>query len=484
MDRTITYVGAVPSVRDQLNPQRSTMIALGYILQMMLGTETVVDGFACTPAASGVGITLAPGTITQFTVVDQSSFGTLTADSDPLVKMGVNTESTTLDLSVPTTAGYSQNYLVEALFLEQDVDPLVLQFYNPANPAQPFSGPGGGEASVNTTRAQTVSLQVKAGVAASAGTQATPAVDAGWTGLYVVTVNAGAVNIVQSNISVYPSAPFLPNKLTGLRKPVIGGTLNFYISPLGSDLALGTTALTPLATIQQALTIAAEQYDLSASTITINLANGTYNGFSLAGTSISTPVSIVGNLTVPGNVVIQGVNLSAVTATKSSNLTINGVHLTATGTSASYYNVGSCIVCTTDAGVLIGPQVEFGIAGTSHIDCWTGGSVSVETLGPNEASGYKIVGGASQHISCNSGGYVAIADAPFTLTGTPNFSGAFIVCSNGLVAAYGSTFTGAATGTRYSVSLGGVIDTAGGGPNYLPGSVAGYADTATCGVYA
>jgi len=39
--------------------------------------------------------------------------------------------------------------------------------------------------------------------------------------------------------------------------------------------------------------------------------------------------------------------------------------------------------------------------------------------------------------------------------------------------AYGASFTGGATGQRYSVSANAVIDTAGSGPNFFPGNAAG-----------
>jgi hypothetical protein len=62
-----------------------------------------------------------------------------------------------------------------------------------------------------------VQLQVKPGAAAPAGTQTTPAVDTGWVGLYVITVNYGQTAINSSNIATLPAAPFLNYKLPALR---------------------------------------------------------------------------------------------------------------------------------------------------------------------------------------------------------------------------------------------------------------------------
>jgi hypothetical protein len=141
--------------------------------------------------------------------VDASSFGSLLADSSPLVKIGTNLSPTSFTLTAPVTSGQSVNYLIEASLVEQDNTPVVLPYYNAANPAQPFSGPGNTGTPQNTKRAQIVSLQLKAGTAANTGTQATPAVDIGWTGLYVITVNFGQVTITAPSITKFANAPFL-----------------------------------------------------------------------------------------------------------------------------------------------------------------------------------------------------------------------------------------------------------------------------------
>lgn len=51
---------------------------------------------------------------------------------------------------------------------------------------------------------------MKAGVAATTGTQITPTPDTGCTGLYVITVAQGATTVTAGNIATYANAPFLP----------------------------------------------------------------------------------------------------------------------------------------------------------------------------------------------------------------------------------------------------------------------------------
>lgn len=71
-----------------------------------------------------------------------------------------------------------------------------------------------------------------------------------------------------------------------------------------------------------------------------------------------------------------------------------------------------------------------------------------------------------------------------TLTATHNFAVSFAYAEqNSVMVVGGNTFSGAATGTRYTILTGGVISTNGGGPNYLPGNSPGVGGTATGGGY-
>ncbi len=218
MDRTIVYPGAIPLDTDLLTLNRNTMVALGYLAQATLGTSTVVDGLACTPTVpSSMSVTVGPGSITAFTVVDQLAYGSLPADAaDPLVKMGVNLTPTTFTLTAPATSGQAIDYLIEAAFGESDADPAVLPYYNAANPAQPFAGANNSGAAQNTARIARVQLQLKPGTPANAGAQTAPAVDQGWVGLYVITVNYGQTVIPAGNITPLPGAPFVSFKLPQL----------------------------------------------------------------------------------------------------------------------------------------------------------------------------------------------------------------------------------------------------------------------------
>jgi hypothetical protein len=240
MDRNLVYPGSIPLDTDLLALNRNTMVALGYLAQAILGTSVLVDGLACVPTVpASLAITVGAGSITQLSVVDTLAYGSLPADTvDPLLKMGVNLQPTSFTLAAPTTSGQSVNYLIQAALQEADTNPIVLPYYNAANPTQPYSGPTNSGVAQNTQRIQRVQLQLKAGAAASTGTQLAPPIDNGWVGLYVITVSYGQSAITAGGISTLPSAPFLTWKLPTLRPGFASGVQTFtgsgsFVVPAG-----------------------------------------------------------------------------------------------------------------------------------------------------------------------------------------------------------------------------------------------------------
>ena len=231
MDRNLVYPGSIPLDSDLLSTNRNMMVAIGYLAQAVLGSRTLVDGLACNPTTpASLTVTIGPGSITQLNVVDSLAFGSLPADSEPLVKMGINLASTSFTLVSPSTSGTSVNYLIQAALQESDTNPVVLPYYNAANPAQPYTGPGNTGVAQNTARIQRVQLQMKAGAAAPTGSQATPPVDNGWSGLYVITITYGKTTITPANLVTLPTAPFSPFKLPDLRPGFASGVLSITSS--------------------------------------------------------------------------------------------------------------------------------------------------------------------------------------------------------------------------------------------------------------
>jgi hypothetical protein len=241
MDRNIIYPGSIPLDTDLLSANRNNMIALGFLAQAVLGTNTVADGLACQPTSpASMSVVVGPGSITQLSPVDTFAYGSIPADSINLImKMGINAAPTTFELTAPSSVGQSINYIVEASFQETDGIPVVLPYYNAANPAQSFSGPSNSGSPQNTLRTQRVQLQLKQGLPGSTGSQTTPAADSGWIGLYQITVSYAQTLVSAANITVLPTAPFLLWKLPSLRPGFGSGVQSFtssgnFVVPTGA----------------------------------------------------------------------------------------------------------------------------------------------------------------------------------------------------------------------------------------------------------
>lgn len=212
MDRLMVYPGAIPLDTDVLSVERNVMKALGWLTQATFGTSTGVVGMPCNPTVpASMTVNVGPGAIWAQAQVDQMPFGSLPADASPLMKMGIlpNAAGTSFTLTAPSVSGQSVTYLIEAAFEEADETPVVLPYVNPNNPVQPFTGPDNAGTPQNTVRAQLVDVQLKAGVAANTGTQVAPNVDAGYVGLYLITVNYGQTAITGPDIAEYGNAPFV-----------------------------------------------------------------------------------------------------------------------------------------------------------------------------------------------------------------------------------------------------------------------------------
>jgi hypothetical protein len=215
MDRVMVYPGAIPLETDILNAEKNAYMGLAKLAAALFGTSALVNGLACTQnSPASLTVLIGPGEFYSLQNVDGTAYSSLAADTThQIVKQGVLLNTAQLSCPAPGTPGYSINYLIEAEFVETDTNAVVLPYYNASNPAQAYSGPGGAGTANNTLRQDTISLVAKAGVAATTGTQTTPAPDSGYTGLWVVTVANGQSTITSANIAAASGAPFLTETL-------------------------------------------------------------------------------------------------------------------------------------------------------------------------------------------------------------------------------------------------------------------------------
>ena len=205
MDRVSIWPGQIPLDTDFLAMQRYAMEALGRLAWAALGSDVVAHGLACTQQATpNMSVLVGAGSLYVSGPVDQTAHASLAPDTThQVILQGILRDAITIPLTAPATVGQSINYLIQAGVSVSDTDSLNIPFYNASNPSQPFT------ASRSKRRSIALPVNAKPGTAATTGTQNTPSPDAGFTGLYVVTVANGASTVVNANIATVFPSPFL-----------------------------------------------------------------------------------------------------------------------------------------------------------------------------------------------------------------------------------------------------------------------------------
>ncbi len=264
---------------------------------------------------------------------------------------------------------------------------------------------------------------------------------------------------IPSGDYLLPSCVLAREKITAAR--------TYYVRSDGSNSndGLSNTSGGAFLTIQKAIDTASA-LDNSGFAITIQVADGTYTGANICRSFVGSGlITIIGNTTTPANCLIS---TTAATCFTCSNVLgawrIEGFKLQTTTS-------GFGIIASGKSNLSLG-VMDYGTmaSGFSHIYCETGASII------QSSTSYTISGGASSHIRAVHCGQITQNVNTVTLTGTPAFGAAFAFADNlSLIRAVSNTYSGSATGTRYSVTGNAVIDTAGGGASYLPGNAAGSA---------
>ncbi|MEW9838725.1 phage portal protein, partial [Mesorhizobium sp. ZMM04-4] len=239
----------------------------------------------------------------------------------------------------------------------------------------------------------------------------------------------------------------------------------YYVRADGSDSndGLANASGGAFLTKQKAINVVAA-LDISIYNVTIQVEDGTYSG----GVNVNAPwigsgeVTLQGNLTTPANCVISVTSANCILVTNYGRLRVRGfkVQTTTSGIGVAAQNGGVLSV--------VG-NMDYGACATAHIYAERTGVLGI-------TASYTISGNAPCHMQALSHAYIFNFVTTVTLSGTRAFSTAFAKCDRmALMEFSGNTFTGSATGTRYTVTSGAGINTFGGGATYLPGSGAGAA---------
>jgi hypothetical protein len=241
---------------------------------------------------------------------------------------------------------------------------------------------------------------------------------------------------------------------------VLTANASYFVATTGSDTNNGTSG-SPFLTIQKALNVVFG-LNLGGFNATINVADGTYTG-TVAISQLSPQIgagsiSIIGNITTPANVIVTNTADNTLVFANGVFITIDGMEIRNGGGAYGLKSQG--------ANVTTGTHMRFGAVGVAQLYAQQRGQINVSTC--------SVVGGGASFLRCDSSAYVAMAGATITVTGTPAFSTAFVLATSlGNISATSVTFSGSATGTRYSVDKNALLDTGGGGASYFPGNAAG-----------
>jgi hypothetical protein len=349
-----------------------------------------------------------------------------------------------------------------------------------------------------------------------------PAPDDYFTGM-VCRLKVGASNAGDSTLALYPLAPkhvvrpdgsvlqqydlikdsvatFVYDGaqwvLSGINSAGSGGPiylaapLDYYVNGNtgddafdGSQAAVSTAPKGPFKTLQRASN-AVSKFNLNGFSVTVHVADATnYSQCILPAAAGQGSILWQGNKANPQNCLIScGRNdyAEACFITQGVNNHVSGFKLT-----GMLGAMGSGIAAPGSTALVI-DNIDWGQCNGTHMTVYNGGSVRLDgTTGDT----FKISGpplgnayAAANWLQCFAAGHVDIVNvgAPpqFVLTNTPmNFAGAFVqsfdVGTVALLFSGGFANGGACTGKKYDARTNGVINTAGSGINYLPGSVAG-----------
>ena len=447
MDRQITYPGQLLTESSLLQATKDAMIGCAKLSSAVLGTGTVANGFTVTPTGpASLQVLCAPGEIYSMTAIDAAAFSSLPADTThSILKQGILLDGVTLSCPAPGTTGQSINYLVQATYQDSDMVPVLLPYYNSTNPALPFSGMGNNGLPQNTIRKGVAVVAVKAGASATTGSQATPAPDSGYVGLYVVTVAFGQTTITTTSIALYSAAPLLPAGIV----PAVQSNAMTYAKDFG---AAGVYK----ATYFPAITALTDGMVLEFEVLTANPGSATFSPNGIA------PSPIVGGAHSPlqgGEFIVGGKAEVMWHATLSSWVLLGctgGAQQVGPATKSQHaMQFGQAV------GRLINVQT-FATAGTFTYTPTAGtNSIVVEVQGAGGAGGGTQATNSTQIAIGGGGGAGAFSRSRLT-TG---FSGAVVT-----VGVPGTASAGAAGGAGGSSAFGAAISCPGGFGGQLGGA--------------
>ncbi len=318
-------------------------------------------------------------------------------------------------------------------------DNITVDSTDPARPIVSATGGGGGAVSSVNGKTGTVVL-------AANDIGNTPA------GNVAATTVQGAINELDGEKAA----------VTAIREKLTANQ-TYYVRADGNDSnngladSSGGAFLTPQKAFDTTCTI-----DLNGFTVTISIGSGSFEGITFNKAWVGGNITIVGagaaNTTIAST---NGLAAFYVSAPAPGVIRIDSMKIT--------NSAGGAIRLDAAARFLCGSGLEFGTCVASHILAAAPGAFL------SMLANYTISGGSIYHLNAQFGAYIRATGITVTLTGTPAVSIAYANASNMGAMLCSGSFSGSATGPRYTALQGGGINTGGGGASFFPGSSAGTA---------
>ncbi|WP_155255200.1 hypothetical protein [Bradyrhizobium elkanii] len=253
---------------------------------------------------------------------------------------------------------------------------------------------------------------------------------------------------------------------------------DYYVNAVtGNDANDGLSAAKPFKTLQKAQDTLV-RFNLNGYNVTVHVAAGTYAPVNIGSIGGAGTVSYVGDTSNPANCLIAASVGPSVGVIGTGDYRFYGFKCTS---AANDVGVPSTCFWVWGTATVALYQIEFGATIDAHMITVNGGYIGC--FGP-----FKVTGNTNNHYYCGSGGRIlntTYAPALLALTiPNPITVTRWVYCdgASGTVMKYG-TITGFAnvTGQKYTAVQNSIIDSVGGGINYLPGTIAG--TTASGGQY-
>jgi hypothetical protein len=247
-------------------------------------------------------------------------------------------------------------------------------------------------------------------------------------------------------------------------REVLTAARTYYVRTDGADTntGLADTAGGAFLTIGKALDIVGG-LDAATYAVTVQVGAGTWTtALTLPATIGSTAPTLKGDTTTPSNVTISTAGGCIVASGANVRWNIQGFKIASSG--------GNGIQADNYANIGINGNMEYGTIAVIGIAATKGGVISCN-------SNYTISGNSIYHLYTQNLGVIIQNSLTATLSGTRAFTVFTVATIMSHIQATSITYSGSATGTRYSADQNSVINTGGGGANYFPGNAAGATGT-------